>query len=1221
MFDFAFNHYLRALPSRLRGPRSVGRPARRRPSRPLAVERLEDRTVPSTFTVNTTVDSVDANPGDGIAADSLGRTSLRAAIMEANALAGADTIILPAATYLLALAGPEENAGRTGDLDITGDLTVVGAGAASTTIDGNLNDRVFDVRGAVGSTRFVSLQNLTITGGKTVQTADPLGDYGGGLRIDFFTDVTISGSVFRNNSAPRTGANLMFGLGGAISNDGKLTILDCRFDNNSASNSGGAIYGGGLGAVTTIRNTTFTDNTASSGGAIQNHRLMTIENSTFSANRGGTVGSGQGGAIDNNDGGDLTLTNCTLSGNAATFGGAISNFQTLKVFSSTIAGNTGSNGGGISVSTPGTVTFENTIIATNTASSMGLDVSGAVLSQGHNLVGNTADSTGFSAGLGDLQNVNPLLGALANNGGPTQTQALLAGSPAIDAANTVTSPATDQRGVARPQGPAADIGAFELQVTANRPPVAADQSVMTSEDTAVSGTVTANDPDGNPLTFALVIGPAHGTMQLNASTGGFTYTPALNYNGPDSFTYKANDGRLDSNVATVTITVSSVNDAPVASNDSYTVDEGQVLIVRGSAGTLLSLNSQPGDLIGGGKTQTFTPSTGSFRGRRNFDNGVSIDYRGFADPTSFWFLDFAAPGDVPLIPGYYANAARFPFEAPDQPGMDVSGEGRGSNTLTGKFTVTEARYGATGEVVGLGASFEQHSEGEAPALFGEIRYNAGPTTDGILLNDTDVDGEPLHPFLVSGPSHGTLTLSPSGAFFYTPDPSFTGTDSFTYKANDGQLDSNVATVTITVMPVNVAPVANNDVYSTSEDTPLAVPAPGLLGNDTDADGDPLSAVLVSGPAHGTVAMSSNGAFTYSPAANFNGTDSFTYKANDGTADSNVATVTITVRPVNDAPVANDDSYSTAEDNPLTVSVPGVLANDTDTDGDALTAVLVSGPIHGTLALSGDGSFTYTPAANFNGTDSFTYKANDGQLDSYVATVTITVSPVNDAPAPNNDSYSTSDDTPLIVNAPGVLANDTDVDGDTLSALLVSGPAHGTLTLNGNGSFSYAPAAGFSGSDKFTYRASDGSLGTLATVAISVTPKPPTPGKVTGSGSLDGGVRQFNISVQSREGAGGLSFTGQLSFDDSQLGIHLTSTSITYLRLEEDGVHAKVRGAATVNGVSGYTFTVYVEDHGEPGRNDKLRIVVTGPGGFAYDSLDFALLGGLLDSGNVRVKKK
>ena len=263
----------------------------------------------------------------------------------------------------------------------------------------------------------------------------------------------------------------------------------------------------------------------------------------------------------------------------------------------------------------------------------------------------------------------------------------------------------------------------------------------------------------------------------------------------------------------------------------------------------------------------------------------------------------------------------------------------------------------------------------------------------MLTNDTDVDaGDASTAVLVTGPAHGTLALSADGSFTYTPAANYYGADSFTYKANDGEADSNVATVSLTVTCVNDAPVAADDSYTATEDTALTVAAPGVLGNDTDVDaGDASSAVLVTGPAHGTLALNADGSFTYTPAANYCGADSFTYKANDGDADSNVATVTLTVTCVNDAPVAANDSYTATEDTALTIAAPGVLSNDTDVDtGDASSAVLVTGPAHGTLALNADGAFTYTPAANYCGADSFSYKANDGDADSNVATVTLTV---------------------------------------------------------------------------------------------------------------------------------------------------------------------------------------------------------------------------------------
>src|SRR6185295_16996383 len=210
-------------------------------------------------------------------------------------------------------------------------------------------------------------------------------------------------------------------------------------------------------------------------------------------------------------------------------------------------------------------------------------------------------------------------------------------------------------------------------------------------------------------------------------------------------------------------------------------------------------------------------------------------------------------------------------------------------------------------------------------------------------------------------------------------------------------------------------------------TLTVVAGSGVLTNDTDVEGTALTAALVTDVTHGTLTLNANGSFTYTPTANYSGPDSFTYKANDGTADSNTVTVTITVNGVNDAPVAVADSYSVNEDATLTVVAgSGVLTNDTDVEGSALTAALVSDVAHGTLTLNGNGSFTYTPTANYSGSDTFTYKANDGTADSNTVTVTITVNGVNDAPAAVADSYSVNEDATLtVVAGSGVLTNDTD----------------------------------------------------------------------------------------------------------------------------------------------------------------------------------------------------
>ena len=194
-----------------------------------------------------------------------------------------------------------------------------------------------------------------------------------------------------------------------------------------------------------------------------------------------------------------------------------------------------------------------------------------------------------------------------------------------------------------------------------------------------------------------------------------------------------------------------------------------------------------------------------------------------------------------------------------------------------------------------------------------------------------------------------------------------------------------------------APVAFDDSYSVDEDSILNVNESGILSNDTDLEGDTLNAVLVDSTTNGILALNANGSFRYTPNPDFNGADGFTYEANDGYDNSNIATVSITINPVNDAPVAFDDSYSVNENIVLNVIAPGVLGNDNDLEGDTLNAVLVGSTTNGILALNANGSFSYTPNSDFNGADSFTYKANDGYVNSGEATVTITVNSINEPP--------------------------------------------------------------------------------------------------------------------------------------------------------------------------------------------------------------------------------
>ncbi|MBI4298704.1 MAG: tandem-95 repeat protein [Chloroflexi bacterium] len=372
------------------------------------------------------------------------------------------------------------------------------------------------------------------------------------------------------------------------------------------------------------------------------------------------------------------------------------------------------------------------------------------------------------------------------------------------------------------------------------------------------------------------------------------------------------------------------------------------------------------------------------------------------------------------------------------------------------------------------------------------------TDNGVLGNDTDTEGSPLTTILVAAPTYGTLTLNLNGSFTYTPSSNFVGTDGFTYKANDGALDSNTATVTITVTETNKRPNANNDSYSTSEDMTLSVAAPGVLTNDDDPDTDLLTALMVTGPSREVLTLNANGSFSYTPDANLNGTDRFTYKASDGISDSNTATVTITVNPVNDPPLFNPiDNQAVPEDSPSqTVAITGVApgpAAAVDEAGQTVTMTAISNNpgLIPNPSISGTGTnrtLNYTPVTNQNGIATITVIANDGQPANNIfqGIFQVNVGAVPNNPVARDDSYSTNEDSTLNVPTPGLLKNDTDEDGDSLTAVQVSKPSNGNLLLNRDGSISYIPNANFHGTDRFTYKANDGIADSnTATVTITV----------------------------------------------------------------------------------------------------------------------------------------
>ena len=273
---------------------------------------------------------------------------------------------------------------------------------------------------------------------------------------------------------------------------------------------------------------------------------------------------------------------------------------------------------------------------------------------------------------------------------------------------------------------------------------------------------------------------------------------------------------------------------------------------------------------------------------------------------------------------------------------------------------------------------------DSPVAHGQSVTTDEDTGKAITLTGSDPEGDSLNFIIVTGPTNGTLSGTAPN-LTYAPKPNYNGTDSLTFRANDGQTDSKTATVNITVNAVNDAPVASAQSVATAEDSAQAITLTG-----SDVDGDALSFTVLEGPAKGSLSGTAPNV-TYTPNANYNGADSFTFKANDGHVDSAPATVSITVTAVNDAPMANPQSVMADEDTAQQITVTAG-----DIDGDVLTFSVVNGPTHGSLSGTAP-NLTYTPNANYNGPDSFTFKANDGTVDSNTATVSITVAAVKDAP--------------------------------------------------------------------------------------------------------------------------------------------------------------------------------------------------------------------------------
>ncbi|HEV8577449.1 MAG TPA: Ig-like domain-containing protein, partial [Thermoanaerobaculia bacterium] len=643
------------------------------------------------------------------------------------------------------------------------------------------------------------------------------------------------------------------------------------------------------------------------------------------------------------------------------------------------------------------------------------------------------------------------------------------------------------------------------------PPEAAGDAATTNEDTAVAISILANDRDGDgdTLSISSVTQPSFGSVSINAG-GTVTYAPAANYNGSDTFTYTISDGNGGSSSARVDVIVAAVNDPPVAADDSANLDEDTYVAI--------AVLNNDSDVDGGPVTRSVIAVTQGVHGTVAINPDSTVTYAPQANyngPDSFTYTvsdgidtdtasvtvtvnprndapvaadDSATTNeDTAVTASVLANDSDL-----DGDNLSITAVTQGTNGSV-TFTVGSVTYTPASNFNGSDAFTYTISDGnggtatgsvsiivsatnDAPAAANDSGTTAedSPVTISVLTNDSDLDGDSLSVTAVTQGANGSVTFD-ANSVTYTPASNFNGSDAFTYTIGDGNGGTATATVSITINATNDAPTAANDSGTTAEDSAIAI---SVLTNDSDLEGDSLSVTAVTQGVNGSITFTA-GSVTYTPAANFNGSDSFTYTISDGNGGTATATVSITINAANDAPDAVNDTAATNEDTVVTISI---LANDSDVDGEVVILLCVTQGTRGSVVQNANGTVTYTPNPNTFGADAFSYTARDaaGLTDS--ATVTVNVIPVNDPPDAINDSATTDEGSSVTITA---IANDTDIEGDALTVIAVSTPAHGTATINGNGTVTYSPASTYSGSDSFTYTISDGSATDSATVTIQI----------------------------------------------------------------------------------------------------------------------------------------
>ncbi|WP_442852138.1 tandem-95 repeat protein [Vibrio sp. MED222] len=572
------------------------------------------------------------------------------------------------------------------------------------------------------------------------------------------------------------------------------------------------------------------------------------------------------------------------------------------------------------------------------------------------------------------------------------------------------------------------------------PEVDGDISAVTAEDNSITLTQEqllehAVDINGDDLSaINLTTNDENATVQMN-DDGSFTITPSENFNGNIEFSYDVTDGE-EMVAAGLDLTVTPVNDAPEPQDQAFTIGEDGVLNF-----TDADLLTGATDVEGDDLTVEGVTYTGA--------DGVLTDN-----------------GD-----GSYSFAPNENFNGDVNFSFDVSD---GTDTVQANIDVSVTPE--NDPPVAGGTSYTVHEDNSITI-----------SNEQLLANSSDIEGEVAIDSVAYTGSDGVFEDNGDGTYTFSPNENFNGDVSLAVVVTDEEGATEAATAGITVLEVNDPPIAGSTSYSVNEDEIITISAEQLLANSSDIEGEvAIDSVNYTG-ADGIFTDNGDGTFSFAPNANFDGDVSLDVVVTDEDGATTATTASIDVLPINDPPVSGDLAYSIDEDGSITLTQEQLLSQASDVDGDDLTASNLSAGDNVTVVDNGDGTFTVTPDANFNGDIDLSFDISDG-TESIVANADLTVNPVNDLPT-NDDVYANVDeDNVITITQEQLLANAADIEGDDLVAsdlTLVGDDA--TIVDNGDGTFSITPSENFNGYIDVAYSISDGDTPIAANLGLTVDP--------------------------------------------------------------------------------------------------------------------------------------